>query len=84
MSQARLRWQCRRGMLELDELLLAFVEQDYESLGEQQRDAFEALLRESDLDLHAWLISKEKPVPAPYSALACAMGSLDCGKSTSW
>ena len=47
----RLRWRCRRGLLELDIVLGRFVEQCYATLDEEQRAAFDALLDESDTQL---------------------------------
>lgn len=44
----RLRWRCRRGLLELDIVLGRFVEQHYASLNEDQQIAFDELLDEPD------------------------------------
>lgn len=43
-SLARLRWQCRRGMLELDLLLQRFIEEGYERLSGEERRVFAQLL----------------------------------------
>ena len=40
----RVRWRCRRGLLELDIVLGRFVEQHYARLEEGERQAFDALL----------------------------------------
>jgi antitoxin CptB len=40
----RVRWRCRRGLLELDIVLGRFVERHYAGLDEAGRQAFEALL----------------------------------------
>jgi antitoxin CptB len=40
----RLRWRCRRGLLELDIVLGRFVERDYATLNEVEKVAFDALL----------------------------------------
>lgn len=47
----RVRWRCRRGMLEMDILLGRFVEQRYAQLDAQQRVAFDELLDLSDTEL---------------------------------
>jgi antitoxin CptB len=52
----RLRWQCRRGLLELDYLLEAYLERLYPVVDENERDGFERLLRHPDPDLQQWLI----------------------------
>jgi antitoxin CptB len=47
----RLRWQCRRGMLELDLLLNNFVDKKVNSLSEQEKQSFELLLSYPDQTL---------------------------------
>ncbi|MES2998414.1 MAG: succinate dehydrogenase assembly factor 2 [Pseudomonadota bacterium] len=60
----RLRWQCRRGMLELDLLLLSFFDKDYLDLSDTNKALFEQLLSYHDQDLYQWLIQR-KPVVDP-------------------
>jgi len=56
---ARLKWACRRGMLELDVLLLPFVEQAFDDITEQQQVIFERLLTCDDPDLFAWFMGHQ-------------------------
>ena len=56
----RLRWQCRRGMLELDVILLPFVEEDLSRLDERLQRGFARLLESSDLHLFRWLLRGEQ------------------------
>ncbi len=58
---ARLRWKCRRGMLELDLLLGAFVEHGYQRLEPTQRSQFERLLDYPDTVLLEWLLGRIQP-----------------------
>jgi antitoxin CptB len=58
---SRLRWACRRGMLELDVLLGNFLEEVYTSLEEEDQSRFVQLLSENDQDLFLWLTGKEIP-----------------------
>jgi antitoxin CptB len=51
----RLRWRCRRGMLELDLVLLGFLETSYLKLDEEGRMLFAELLQEEDADLWQWM-----------------------------
>lgn len=53
----RIRWDCRRGMLELDIVLARFMEQNFERLTPQEVDAFKDLLAYSDPDLWALIQS---------------------------
>lgn len=46
--RARLSWQCRRGMLELDLLLQSFLDEQYDALTLDERRAFECLLNYPD------------------------------------
>lgn len=59
---ARLRWSCRRGMLELDVLLGNFLEEVFFTVSEQEQDMFVQLLSNNDQDLFNWLTGKEVPV----------------------
>ena len=50
-EQNRLRWRCRRGLLELDIVLGRFIEQHYSKLSVEEKNAFVELLIEADNDL---------------------------------
>lgn len=56
---ARLKWACRRGMLELDVLLMPFVEEAFNDLSEQDKEIFERLLTSDDPDLFAWFMGHQ-------------------------
>lgn len=58
-ENARLYWQCRRGMLELDTLLQGFLEQGYASLTEDGRQVFLELLDYADTDLLEYLMGRQ-------------------------
>lgn len=57
----RLRWQCRRGMLELDLLLNRFLESAYAELSTQQRIDFVRLLGYQDQIIYDWLMNQSVP-----------------------
>lgn len=59
-NKPRLRWACRRGMLELDVLFMPFVEEAYDSLSNEQQQTFERLLECQDPELFAWFMGHEK------------------------
>lgn len=48
---SRLRWRCRRGMLELDLLLQPFLDAGYDELDEAGQGLFIALLELPDQEL---------------------------------
>lgn len=64
----RIRWQCRRGLLELDLILNRFLEREVESLPEPELQTFKELLGEADTRLLAWVMGQEE-APARYDAL---------------
>jgi antitoxin CptB len=68
MSDAdRIRWQCRRGLLELDLVLAKFLDRHLDNLSAGRRAALKRLLDYSDNDL--WdLVSGRQPAPDPESA----------------
>ncbi|WP_290704926.1 succinate dehydrogenase assembly factor 2 [Amphritea sp.] len=57
----RLRWQSRRGMLELDVLFVPFVEEAFSGLDSEDQDRFVKLLACEDVDLFVWLMEREEP-----------------------
>ncbi len=59
----QLKWQCRRGMRELDELLLTYLEQRFEQAPETDKQAFQALLQLPDPDLVGYLLNNQTPAP---------------------
>jgi len=59
-DKARLKWACRRGMLELDVLLMPFVDEAWELLSDDNKAIFERLLVCQDPELFAWFMGHEK------------------------
>ncbi len=52
-------WHSRRGMLELDLLLLPFVTNKLGQLDDKNKLIYQRLLEQEDQDLFSWLIEKE-------------------------
>ncbi|UFH48571.1 FAD assembly factor SdhE [Pseudomonas sp. KNUC1026] len=60
----RLYWHSRRGMLELDVLLVPFVQEVYAQLNEVDRDLYRRLLECEDQDMFVWFMERgESPDP---------------------
>jgi antitoxin CptB len=57
----RLYWHSRRGMWELDQLLVPFIEERYLQLDEQDRKRYRALLDCEDQDIFAWCMGRAEP-----------------------
>ena len=76
-EQSRLRWQCRRGMRELDVLLSGFLDAHYESASEADKAAFRALLGLSDPELVSYLLSGEPPDDPRLRAIVARLCGAD-------
>lgn len=61
---AKLRWRCRRGMLELDEILGTFFDHEFHLLNEVEQGLFIRLLGQEDQDLYAWFLGYREPLEA--------------------
>jgi antitoxin CptB len=57
----RLRWRCRRGMRELDQLLSWYLEERYPRVDDINKAAFRDLLEQQDPELWSWLSGRDKP-----------------------
>lgn len=60
-AMRRLRWQCRRGLLELDLLFDRFLTEQYLSLSECEQMDFRSLLSQPDPELLAWFQGLKQP-----------------------
>jgi antitoxin CptB len=66
---ARLRWQCRRGMLELDLLLNRYLDSGFQRLDQQARVDFVRLLGYQDQIIYDWLMGQSVPAEAALRRL---------------
>ena len=57
----RVRWHCRRGLLELDLVLQDFLEHCYEGLDGEERRCFVELLDQPDNDLLDLAMGRSEP-----------------------
>ncbi len=58
---SKLRWRCRRGMKELDVLLLGYLERCYETAPTEKQQAFAHLLDCQDPQVMAYIVGRETP-----------------------
>ncbi|AIR89740.1 succinate dehydrogenase assembly factor 2 [Pseudomonas cremoricolorata] len=56
----RLFWHSRRGMLELDVLLVPFTQEVYATLGESDRALYRRLLECEDQDMFGWFMERNE------------------------
>ncbi len=63
-DNGRVYWHSRRGMLELDLVLMPFAKSAYPGLEPGDQQAYRALLEKEDTDIFDWLVNRV-PVPDP-------------------
>ncbi|TDI82579.1 MAG: succinate dehydrogenase assembly factor 2 family protein [Betaproteobacteria bacterium] len=56
----RVRWRCRRGMLELDIILQRFVDKHYTQLNDTELQQFDTFLNLPDNDLWDMITAKKE------------------------
>lgn len=61
---AKIRWDCRRGMLELDYILEQFLNSDLEDFSRAQLQTLQIFLENQDPDLFAWFLGYDRPTEA--------------------
>ncbi len=65
----RIRWRCRRGMLELDIILVRFVDRHYAELSPPERETFEEFLDMADNPLWDLISGKAEAASDGMAAL---------------
>lgn len=66
MNRFKIEWECRRGMRELDKLIMPFYQQHFDELSESQQQTFVEMLGYSDPELFRWFMNQ---LPAPTAEL---------------
>jgi antitoxin CptB len=72
----RLRWRCRRGMLENDLILTRFLDLRGEGITDQEVVALDRLLELSDNELWDLLAGRQEPVDAAVKPLLDALRAI--------
>ncbi len=60
-NKQKIFWHSRRGMLELDLLLVPFATEAFSGLSNQDQLLYSDLLEQEDQDLFAWLMQQSEP-----------------------
>lgn len=68
-NKHKIFWHSRRGMLELDLLLVPFATEVFESLPRQDQLLYSELLEEEDQDLFAWLMQRSAPPDSRFETI---------------
>ncbi|MBS0465552.1 MAG: succinate dehydrogenase assembly factor 2 [Proteobacteria bacterium] len=73
---ARIRWRCRRGMVELDVLLLRFLDQRWSDSPDSERSLFLRLLDCEDDNLWRWFMGITGPDDKDLDGLVARIRAL--------
>lgn len=66
MNRFKIEWECRRGMRELDKMIMPFYQQYFDELTEAQQATFVEMLGYTDPELFRWFMHQ---LPAPTTEL---------------
>ena len=72
----KLRWRCRRGMRELDQLLVRWLDREWTASPESDRDDFLRLLDCEDDRLWRWFLGHETAPDAALDSLVQRIRTL--------
>ena len=59
-NKLRIEWDCRRGMLELDKIIMTFYQAHFDELTDSHKDIFIRLLASTDLQLFSCFFNRVK------------------------
>ncbi|WP_417742615.1 succinate dehydrogenase assembly factor 2 [Salipiger sp.] len=69
----------RRGIKEMDIILMRYADARLTGMDAAQLDAYEALLEENDQDLYQW-VSGQRPAPEPLQPLITDISQVACNR----
>ena len=65
----KILWQCRRGLWELDAILIPFVEKNFDDLDNNNQKLFKELLSYEDVEVFDLLVNRKEPLDTSTSLL---------------
>ena len=68
-NKLRIEWDCRRGMLELDKIIMPFYKTHFDQLTDDKKDIFIRLLAATDLQLFSWFFNGGQSDDAEVQAM---------------
>lgn len=66
MNRFKIEWACRRGMRELDKMIMPFYQNHFDELSEAQQQTFVEMLNYTDPELFRWFMHQ---IPAPTAEM---------------
>ena len=76
LDLAKIRYQCRRGMLELDLVLSRFLDKGFNTLTKEEQLNFATLLDFPDQDLYEFLMGRASPEPLSLQLIIHKLRSI--------
>lgn len=67
------RWQCRRGLKEVEVVLNGYLERFFDEEPEERRELFGRLLKEQDADLFEWFTRRSRPADEELAEFILSM-----------
>ena len=58
-NKLRIEWDCRRGMLELDKIIMPFYKAHFDQLTDNKKDIFIRLLAKYGFTAFSWFFSSQ-------------------------
>ena len=74
----RVRWRCRRGLLELDLVLNEFAREHLNSMTLGELEVLHRLLDAADNDLWDWISGRAEPEDCTLSGLIACLRAVRC------
>ena len=71
-----LKWRCRRGMKEVEVILVRYLEQHYIQASAKEQQAFVTLLELPDVEIYAYLVGQQFPTETEQLALVAKIRQL--------
>ena len=68
-NKQKIFWHSRRGMLELDLLLMPFATEVFETLDYNDQLLYSDLLEQEDQDLFSWLMERVEPSESRFKSI---------------
>ena len=69
LNKQKIFWHSRRGMLELDLLLVPFTREVFDDLTSDEQLLYQGLLQHEDQDLYALLMRSDHPESGKYRSI---------------
>ncbi len=65
----KILWQCRRGLWELDAILIPFVDENFDDLDSNNQKLFKELLSYEDVEVFDLLVNQKEPLDTSIKPL---------------